>query len=78
MKTIEERWLGFRARCVPPEATPQQVDNFRLVFYAGVQSTLDAALYLATLDDRQAFDLLDELFEEMRRFRASQGMTQTG
>jgi hypothetical protein len=78
MKTIEERWLGFRARCVPPEATPQQVENFRLVFYAGVQSMLDATLYLATLDDRQAFDLLDAMFGEMYRFRISAGTKQTG
>ena len=78
MKTIEERWLGFRARCVPPEATPQQVENFRLVFYAGVQSMLDTTLYLATLDDRQAFDLLDAMFGEMCRFRISAGTTQTG
>lgn len=32
---VEEAWLDFRKKAIPPEASADQVEDMRLCFYAG-------------------------------------------
>lgn len=38
MKTVEQEWLDFRIKAIPPTAGEMQAHDMRVAFYAGVLS----------------------------------------
>jgi hypothetical protein len=71
MKTIDDRWLDFRAGCIAPDSTPTQLREMRIAFYGGFKAMLDANMELAMLPELVAVMLLEQLHIEARHFGAS-------
>ncbi len=69
MRSISERWLNFRVQCIASDATPLQLQQLRIAFYAGFRSMLDANLELGMIDDEVVAVALLELFHtEINQF----------
>ena len=71
IRTIEDRWLDFRASCISLDAHPDLLRELRVVFYAGFKSMLDANMEIAELHEIEAIVQLEQLHIESRRFGAS-------
>jgi hypothetical protein len=71
VKTIEERWFDFRARCISSRASEVELHTLRIVFYAGFKAMLDFNMEIALLDDEPAVLELEKINMEARRFGAS-------
>lgn len=71
MDTIEGRWILFRERHIAPGASPGQLHDMRIAFFAGAQTILGFTAELAELPDAAAVLELELLHREIRRFADS-------
>lgn len=66
--TLEAMWKLFRDRVVPPNATPEDVNRARLVFYAGARTMFEQLQKAAELPEDAAELQLTEWEAEFQVF----------
>jgi len=71
MKTMEDRWNEFAARCIAPNAPDIQFHEMRIAFYAGFKAMLDVDEELTRMTDEAAIITLERFYRESRTFFAS-------
>lgn len=71
-KHVEAGWHSYLIDVVPPDSSPEQIENMRLTFYAGATHLFETLLLDA--DDEASgddLDKLDDVEKELAAFRAS-------
>lgn len=65
---LEKEWTIYKKKCVPPEASQQQLGDLKCAMYAGASIVLAYLMKAGRLPEDESFKILDSLLSETEEF----------